>query len=70
MTALIALGLAMAVVGLIGLGWCMRAAAALRRSKTSAEETRRRLTRLVAVNMAAFGIAFLGLGLMLAGFLL
>lgn len=70
MTALLWAGAALAAVGIAGLSWCIRRAAALRRSSVDADETRAVLHRLVAVNMGAVACAFLGLALMVAGALL
>ncbi|MEM7422575.1 MAG: hypothetical protein AAF334_02575 [Pseudomonadota bacterium] len=64
------IGGAMAVAGLVGVLWCIRGAAALRRYETDPEDARAQLAKIVFVNMAAMGIAFLGLGLTAAGLLL
>jgi hypothetical protein len=67
MQALVWIGAAMALAGLAGLGWCIREAMRFRRASREGavdpQETRRRLGRLQAMNMASVGTAFLGLAL-------
>ncbi len=70
MTVALWIGLALVVLGLAGLGWCILRARALARGTRTPEETRAEIARLTGANAAAVGIAFFGLGLMLLGVLL
>ena len=62
-------GSALALVGLVLLGWCIRRALALR-GDSDAEATRTEMQRLVAINLAAVGIASIGLGCVTVGLIL
>lgn len=70
MSALVWAGAAVAGLGILALGWCIREAARLRSAKTGPDEVQRRLRVLVAVNGGALAFAFLGLGLMVTGAIL
>ncbi|MEM1343903.1 MAG: hypothetical protein AAGI34_04890 [Pseudomonadota bacterium] len=70
MNTLVWIGLALALAGLGGLGWCVLQALKLRRSQAEAEEIKRTMNRLVAANGASVGTAFFGLALMLLGAML
>lgn len=70
-TLLIYGGIALTVLGLVGLGACIRRALAIKRAEESAsDETRAAMHRLVAMNMASVGTAFFGLALVVVGALL
>ncbi len=62
-------GSALAVIGLAMLGWCIWRAVAIRRG-ADPENGQAELQTLVAVNMAAVGIASLGLGCLVVGLIL
>ena len=70
MTALVILGAVLAVAGLGGLGYCIRAGFAIRRDKPAPEVARAQLQRLVAVNLGSVALATLGLALLVAGVML
>ena len=61
-------GLLLAALGLIGLGACIRRALAVRRGE--ADGSSAAMHRLVALNMASVGVAFLGLALVTVGLIL
>lgn len=58
-------GIFLTVLGLVGLGACIRKALAVKRG--AADGSSAAMHRLVALNMAAVGTAFLGLALVTAG---
>ena len=58
-------GLALTVLGLVGLGLCIRRALGVKRGRSDGSS--RAMHRLVALNMAAVGTAFLGLALVTVG---
>ena len=60
----------MAVLGLLGVLWCIRKAAWLKKAELEADAARAEINRLIFVHMAAIGAAFLGLGLLVTGLLL
>ena len=68
-TGMIAAGSALAVLGLLMLGYCIMRALAIRRNG-EAETATQEMRTLVAINMAGVGIAFIGLGLVLVGVIL
>lgn len=70
MTILIIIGAVTAALGLAGLGYCIREAVRIRKGGIPAEQSAAKLRALVAVNMAAVGVAFIGLGMAVAGLLL
>ena len=70
MVAMIWIGGAMSVIGLIGVLWCIRKAAWIRTAELPEAEVKGELSRLIFVHMAAIGVAFLGIGLLVAGILL
>tara|TARA_Y100000815_G_scaffold132974_1_gene120051 strand:+ start:207 stop:422 length:216 start_codon:yes stop_codon:yes gene_type:complete len=63
MQALIWVGALLAIVGLGGLGWCIREGLRLRTPDRAPEEVRTRLRKLNAVNFASVGAGFLGLAM-------
>ena len=69
MTWLIIVGTLMPLLGLVGLGVCIRKAAALKGS-TEPDKVRSALHGLVALNMGSVGIAGLGLALVVVGLIL
>ena len=70
MTAMIWIGAVMAVLGLLGVLWCIRKAAWLRKAELQDDTMRTELQRLIFAHMLAIGLAFLGLGLLVSGILL
>ena len=61
MAVLLWVGVALAVTGLVGLGWCLREALRVRRGAMDPETARKALARMQAVNLASVATAFLGL---------
>ncbi|SOH95418.1 hypothetical protein SAMN06273572_11093 [Monaibacterium marinum] len=70
MTILIVIGAVTTFLGIAGLGYCIREAMRIRTGGMSPEESKVKLRGLVAVNMAAVGVAFLGLAMVVAGVIL
>jgi hypothetical protein len=70
MQALIWLGAAVTVAGVGCLFWCVRLALKARREAVDDADMRRRLQRVVTLNLAALGISALGLMLVVTGVLL
>lgn len=67
MEYLLYLGVVMAVLGLIGLGFCIKMAAGLKKAEANGEDTKDRMGTLIALNTASLGIAFIGLALVGVG---
>ncbi len=63
-------GVVMAVLGLIGLGYCIKLARDVKRDADAGTDTKDRMQMLVALNTAALGTAFIGLGLVTVGVLM
>jgi len=63
-------GAALAVLGLIGLGLSVKMAFKLKKDAPKGPEANDRLQRLVAINTAALGTSFIGLGLVAVGVLI
>ena len=70
MGVMIAIGAVLAVLGLIGVLWCIRKAAWMKNAELDAEQARAEINRLIFAHMAAIGAAFLGMGLLVTGLLL
>ena len=70
MTVVIWIGAILAVLGLVGVLWCIRKAAWLKRAELDDDAARTEINRLIFGHMAAIGTAFLGLGLLVMGLLL
>jgi hypothetical protein len=68
--ALAVLGGILVAAGLFGLGYCIRQGFVIRRAALPAEEVRRRLHGLIAVNLASVAGAALGLALLVVGLVL
>lgn len=68
-SGLIWVGSALAVVGIAMLCWCIWRALAIRRAGESENQTGQ-MQMLIAVNMAAVGIASIGLACVVVGFIL
>ncbi len=67
MEALIWIGTLATLIGLVGLGWCIREAMRARRDETEDEALKARLQKVVAVNLGALAISALGLMLVILG---
>lgn len=61
MTWLVIVGTALAVIGLLALGYCIFAAIAAKRAGLPDPELRARLQRIVGLNMGALLVSVLGL---------
>lgn len=70
MQALIWVGAALTVTGLVGLGYCILRATRAKRSGLDDAAMRAELQRVVAINLAAVGLSGLGLAAVMAGILL
>lgn len=70
MDYLVYIGGAFALIGLIGLGYCIKMAVAIKREGGKGEDTARRLRTLVAWNLAAMGISSIGLAMIVIGLIL
>ena len=70
MTLMIWIGAVLAVLGLLGVLWCLRKAAWLRKAELEETAVRTELQKLIFAHMAAIGAAFLGMGLLVTGILL
>lgn len=70
MGSLIWIGAAMALAGLAGIVWCIVTVMRARRSGMEETALKALLQRVVAVNLGAFGLSALGLGLVVAGLFL
>ena len=70
MGVLIWIGAAMAVIGLVGLGWCIQRAIAMKRNPLPDEEAQGVFRALALINMASVAFAGLGLGLLVVGLIL
>ena len=70
MGVMIVIGAVLAVLGLIGVLWCIRKAAWMKNAELDAESARAEINRLIFAHMAAIGAAFLGMGLLVTGLLL
>lgn len=70
MVVMIWIGAVLSVLGLVGVLWCVRKAAWLRKAELDEATARVELQRLIFAHMFAIGFAFLGLGLLVSGLLL
>lgn len=70
MDFLIYIGGAFTVIGLIGLGYCIKTAFAIKRSGDAGEDTAKRLRGLVAWNLGAMGMSSIGLAMIVVGLIL
>jgi hypothetical protein len=61
MTALVYVGTALALIGMLTLGYCIWAAIAAKRAGFADAQLRARLQRIVTINMGALLISVLGL---------
>lgn len=70
MTYLIYIGAIMVILGLVGLGYCIRKAMLIKQEQDQTEEVTKRMNGLVAINMASVGVSFLGLALIVIGLII
>jgi len=70
MGSLIWIGAAMTLAGLAGIIWCIVTVMRARRAGMEDSALKAVLQRVVAVNLGAFGLSALGLGLVAAGLFL
>lgn len=70
MEALVWIGAALTVLGLVGLAWCIVTVVRARKTAADDAELKARLQRVVAMNLGALGVSALGLMLVVAGVLL
>ncbi|MEO6298710.1 MAG: hypothetical protein ABIV25_13495 [Paracoccaceae bacterium] len=70
MATLIWGGAALALVGVVGLLWCVRLALRVKSMAQDTEASRAALQKVVVWNMAALGIAFVGLMMVVVGIIL
>ncbi|MFO6465357.1 hypothetical protein ACK8OR_13260 [Jannaschia sp. KMU-145] len=67
MAALVWIGAALAVTGLVGLGWCIAVALRARREGLEGAAMEARLRKLVALNLGALAISTIGLMMVVLG---
>ena len=70
MHMLVIAGMAVTLLGLAGLIWCIILATRVRKSGATEAEARARLRRVVGINLGAMGLSALGLALVVTGLLL
>jgi hypothetical protein len=70
MQSLIWIGAALALLGVLGLGYCVARVLRARRSGLDDDALRAELRRVVTINLAAVGVSALGLMLVVAGIML
>ena len=70
MQAAVGIGIALALVGLAGIGWCLLTASAIRNGELAEDAARRAMRRMNAVNMASVALAFMGLAIVAVGLIL
>jgi hypothetical protein len=67
---LVWIGTAIALAGVVGLGWCVALAMRARRAGLPQDQMRAALQRVVALNMGALAVSTLGLMCVVLGILL
>ena len=70
MQALVWAGVALTLMGLAGLIWCILLARQAKKSGGSDAEMRAKLQRVVLINLGAMGLSALGLALVVFGLVL
>ncbi|MCF6304781.1 MAG: hypothetical protein L3J33_05370 [Rhodobacteraceae bacterium] len=63
-------GAVLAVLGLVGIGYCVWMARGIKRDADAGSDTKDRIQTLVALNTASLGIAFIGLAAATVGVLM
>lgn len=64
------IGIAMSVIGLLGLVYCIQQAMSARRKGLKGEEMVEKLRRLIPINLAAFALSGIGLALVVVAVIL
>lgn len=64
------IGIVLTLIGMAGLAWCIRRAAWIRRADIPDDQATAELRKLVAANVAAVGVAFIGLAVVVVGLVL
>ncbi len=67
---LIYVGVAIAVLGLLGLVWCINLARRVKNGQVPEDQLQSALIKISAVNMASMGGAFIGLAILLVGLMM
>ncbi|MGB0412599.1 MAG: hypothetical protein ACPGFA_13500 [Pikeienuella sp.] len=67
---LIYVGVAIAVLGLLGLVWCINLARRVKNGQVPEDQLQAALIKISAVNMASMGGAFIGLAILLVGLMM
>ena len=70
MEALIWIGTAVTMAGLAGLIWCIVSVAKAKRAGLADDALRRRLQKVVALNLGALGLSTIGLMMVILGIFL
>ncbi len=70
MDFLIYIGGAFTLTGLVGLGYCIKMAVAIKREGGEAKDANKRLRALVAWNLGAMGMSSIGLAMIVMGLIL
>lgn len=70
MEALIWVGAAMTVAGLIGIVWCIAQVIKAKRAGLANDALNKVIQKVTVINLAAFGLSALGLGAVVAGLVL
>ena len=70
MTLILILGAITTILGLAGLAYCIREAAAVRKGGMEPAQAQAKLRSLVAVNLGSVAVATLGLALVVVGLIL
>ena len=70
MTLVVYAGVALTLVGLAGIMWFIQRARRLRKSEADDATVQAELRALVLLNMAAVGLAFMGLAITVVGLIL
>ncbi|MFT4999625.1 MAG: hypothetical protein ACI861_001524 [Paracoccaceae bacterium] len=70
MEILVPIGAVVALLGLIGLGYCIWLAVSAKRAELDEVDMKARLQKVVALNMAAMGFSAIGLMMIVIGILL
>ena len=63
-------GVAIAVIGMFGLVWCINLARRVKGGQVPEDQLQSAFIKISAVNMASMGGAFIGLALLLVGLIL
>lgn len=70
MEFLVYIGGTFTLIGLIGLGYCIKMAMAVKREGSDAKDATKRLRSLVAWNLGAMGMSSIGLAMIVIGLIL